>query len=169
MSVHNIPLALLTDSYKLSHPFLYPNARHMTAYGEFRTAFNKDKTDSRVLFYGMRYIIENYIDKRWTLEDVRKAHEFTKMHNAGGTEYPFPGHLFEKFIAENDGKFPIKIEALKEGQAVYSHVPVFQITAENEYSGLITYLETLLVMTWVLFALNHISVSLHSGYTVTQN
>jgi nicotinic acid phosphoribosyltransferase len=53
-----------------------------------------------------------------------------------------------KFIEENDGWFPVRIEALPEGTVCYPHVPVYQITAINEYSSLCTWLETLLTMVW---------------------
>lgn len=145
----DIPFPLLTDSYKTSHFKLYPAAQKMVAYGEFRGPYNKDQSDTRILFYGMRYIIENYISRKYTLKDVSDAALFFKTHNAGATEFPFPEALFLKFVKENDGYFPVKIQALPEGSVIYPHVPVFQITAENEYSLLITYLETLLTMIWV--------------------
>ncbi|CAG8582576.1 4392_t:CDS:2, partial [Scutellospora calospora] len=52
------------------------------------------------------------------------------------------------FIKENDGYFPIKIEALPEGTSCHVHTPVYQITAENDYAPLITFLETILSMIW---------------------
>ena len=42
----------------------------------------------------------------------------------------------------------MKIEALPEGTVVFPHVPVYQVTAEDEYNGLCTYLETILTMCW---------------------
>ena len=48
----------------------------MVQYGEFRTGFNKDKKDTRMLCYGIRYLIENYISQQWTMEDVERADEF---------------------------------------------------------------------------------------------
>ncbi len=83
-----IPWPLLTDSYKASHFELYPAASQvsprkglekqeahllwqriqLTAYGEFRGPFDRDSRDSRLLFYGIRYIVENYIAVKWTRE-----------------------------------------------------------------------------------------------------
>ncbi|KAG0338438.1 hypothetical protein BG004_007220 [Podila humilis] len=143
-----IPLAVLTDSYKTTHPFIYPKARLMVAYGEMRQAYDKDPNDQRIVFYGIRYIVENYIAKQWTAHDVEKADHFFKTHNAGFTQFPFPRELFDKIVKENNGYFPIKIEALPEGTAVHAHVPAFQITAEGEMSRLVTFLETLLTMVW---------------------
>ncbi|KAI8898609.1 nicotinate phosphoribosyltransferase family-domain-containing protein [Globomyces pollinis-pini] len=143
-----LPLPLMTDSYKTTHPFLYPEAKKMIAYGEFRTGYDKDTEDQRIVFYGIRYIIENHIAKQYTVEDVELAASFFETHNAGYSSFPFPKDLFLKFVAENNGYFPVKIESLPEGSVIYPHVPVYQITAEGEYSRLVTYLETILTMIW---------------------
>ncbi|KAF9966033.1 hypothetical protein BGZ70_003483 [Mortierella alpina] len=148
MTPFNIPLAVLTDSYKVTHPFIYPRAQKMVAYGEMRQAYDKDPTDNRIVFYGIRYLIENYIAKKWTLQDVAQAEVFFSTHNAGFTGFPFPKDLFLKIVNEHNGYFPVKIEALPEGTACHAHVPAFQITAEGEMSRLVTYLETLLTMIW---------------------
>lgn len=118
-----IPLSVLTDSYKATHFRLYPDALKMTAYGEFRSGFENDETDTRIVFYGIRYIIENYVCIKYTVQDVEMASSFFQTHNAGATPFPFPKDLFLKFIRENDGYFPVKIQALREGSVVYPHVP----------------------------------------------
>ncbi|EPZ35642.1 AMP-binding domain-containing protein [Rozella allomycis CSF55] len=134
--------------YKVSHPEQYPDAKKMVAYAEFRCGYDKDVQDQRIIFYGLRFIIENYVNKKWTIDDIERASAFFKTHNANYTSFPFPEDLFLKFIKEKDGYFPVKIEALPEGTVVYPHVPVFVITAEKEYSRLVTYLETILTMVW---------------------
>src|SRR5688572_15369365 len=103
-----LPLSVLTDSYKASHFLMYPEAELMVAYGEFRGNFQKDKTDSRFIFYGMRYIIENFVAVRWTEEDVEQADEFYRTHGAGFTPFPFPKDLFLEFVRENGTKSFIK-------------------------------------------------------------
>ncbi|CAJ0862498.1 7623_t:CDS:10 [Entrophospora sp. SA101] len=145
-----IPLLVLTDSYKTSHTLMYPDAKKCVAYGEFRKGYNGDKEDTRVVFYGIRYMyeIENYVAIKWTLKDVELAEKFFATHNAGYTSFPFPKDLILKFIKENDGYFPIKIEALPDGTPCHVHTPVYQITAEKEYSLLVTFLETLITMAW---------------------
>jgi nicotinic acid phosphoribosyltransferase len=94
----------------------------------------------------MRHYIDNFVGRKWTRADVDAADAFYKTHNAGFTPYPFPRDLFYKFIAENDGYFPVVIEALPEGSVCYTHTPVFIITAEGEYSRLVTFMETILTM-----------------------
>ena len=106
-SVFGIPIAVLTDSYKAAHFEQYPECNKMVAYGEFRWPFERGN-DNRFVFYGIRYVIENYLNKQWTLRDVEEAENFYKTHNAGFTPYPFPKELFIKFIKENNGYFPSK-------------------------------------------------------------
>jgi nicotinamide phosphoribosyltransferase len=143
-----VPISVLTDSYKASHYLMYPEAELMVAYGEFRNSFNKDPEDNRLVFYGIRYIIENYVAVQWTVKDVEMAGAFYNSHNAGNTSYPFPKDLFLKFVQENNGYFPVKIEALQEGSVINIHTPVYQIFAEKEYSRLVTFLETILTQVW---------------------
>jgi nicotinamide phosphoribosyltransferase len=143
-----LPRGVLTDSYKASHYLLYPPAIERYAYGEFRSSFDKDELDHRILFYGLKYIVDTHIAKRWTTTDVTSSAEFFNHHNAGSKEYPFPKSLFEKIVNEHEGWFPVKIEGLAEGSVIYPHVPVYTITAENEFSALVTWLETLLTMVW---------------------
>ena len=47
-------------------------------YGEFRVGYQKDREDTRIVSYGIRYIIDNYISKQWTMEDVEQADLFYK-------------------------------------------------------------------------------------------
>jgi len=148
LSVWDIPLGVLTDSYKASHFLMYPKAKRMFAYGEFRAPFELNKEDHRLVFYGIRYIIETWVSKKWTLEDVEKADLFYKTHNSGYTPFLFPKDLFVKFVKENDGYFPVKIEALPEGSVVHVHTPVYQISAEEPYAQLCTFLETILTHVW---------------------
>ena len=143
-----VPVSVLTDSYKASHFLMYPDARLMVAYGEFRGPFAKDPEDSRFVFYGIRYIIENFVAVQWTEHDVELAAGFYSTHNAGFQPYPFPRDLFMKFVRENNGYFPVRIEALPEGTVANVHVPVYQIFAEGEYARLITFLETILTQVW---------------------
>ncbi|GBF95014.1 nicotinate phosphoribosyltransferase [Raphidocelis subcapitata] len=143
-----VPITVLTDSYKASHFLQYPDPTKMVAYGEFRCGFDRDEEDTRLVWYGIRYIIDHYVARRWTMEDVERADAFYSTHNAGGSPYPFPRDLFAKIVTQHGGHFPVKIQALREGTPVHAHVPVYQITAEGEFAPLCTYLETLLTMAW---------------------
>lgn len=45
-------------------------------YGEFRSGFDRDTHDTRMVVYGIRYILETYLLRQWTVEDVEKADKF---------------------------------------------------------------------------------------------
>jgi nicotinic acid phosphoribosyltransferase len=135
-----VPFTVLTDSYKFGHFAQMREAIRATAYAEFRKPFSEE--DHRIVLFGTRYLVENILEHQYTVEEVEQAVRFLSTHNAGGTEYPFPKDLFLKFIKENNGYFPIRVQALPEGSIIYPRVPVFQLTAENEYAPLITFLET---------------------------
>ncbi len=143
-----IPLGIMADSYKAAHFEMYPEAQKMVAYGEFRAPFKDLQGDTRFVFYGIRYLVETYLDHRWTDADVDRARDFYATHNAGFTPFPFPEHLFRKFVRENHGYFPVTIQALPEGTVAHIHVPVYQITADGDYARLVTFLETVLTHVW---------------------
>jgi nicotinamide phosphoribosyltransferase len=152
-----LSMAILTDSYKAGHAFQYPpGITSMVAYGECRGPLSETKLikgnegspDKRIVFYGIRYIVENYIARPWTAWDVEIAAHFYSTHNSANTAYPFPKELFMKFVKENNGYLPVVIESLSEGSVIYPHVPVYQITTEFEYCPLITFLETILTHVW---------------------
>eukprot|EP01116_Phalansterium_solitarium_P000234 TRINITY_DN10136_c0_g1_i1.p1 TRINITY_DN10136_c0_g1~~TRINITY_DN10136_c0_g1_i1.p1 ORF type:complete len:514 (-),score=192.35 TRINITY_DN10136_c0_g1_i1:227-1768(-) len=148
-SISDLPVSILTDSYKVSHWLQYPpDTAKMVAYGEFRGPFDGIKTDNRFVFYGIRYIVETYLNRRWTRQDVERAALFYSTHNAAYSGFPFPKDLFMKVVDQHDGYFPVKVEALPEGSVVHVHTPVYQITAEGEYARLATFFETLLTQVW---------------------
>ncbi len=57
-------------------------------YGEFRQGFNKDKVDTRMVNYGIRYLVENYISKPWTREDVAMAEAFYRRVQCSAVQWP---------------------------------------------------------------------------------
>lgn len=120
----------------------------MVAYGEFRQSFHNDTQDLRFVYYGMRYIIDNYVAVQWTEKDVEMASMFYSTHNAANKSYPFPKDLFLKFVRENNGYFPVTIESLPEGTVATPHTPVYQIYTSYGYSRLVTFLETILTHVW---------------------
>eukprot|EP01096_Ripella_sp_DP13-Kostka_P012583 TRINITY_DN5311_c0_g1_i1.p1 TRINITY_DN5311_c0_g1~~TRINITY_DN5311_c0_g1_i1.p1 ORF type:complete len:519 (+),score=266.95 TRINITY_DN5311_c0_g1_i1:55-1557(+) len=146
--LHSLPIGVLTDSYKATHFLQYPESKRMVAYGEFRGPFRKNKEDNRMIFFGIRYIVENYLNKKWTVEDVERLDAFYQTHGAGGKPLAFPRDLFLKFVNENDGYFPLKLEALPEGTCANVRVPVYQITTVEPYSRLVTFFETILTQVW---------------------
>lgn len=163
-----LPISVMADSYKPSHYLMYPDCEEMVAYGEFRAPFNGDKTDTRFVNVGMRYIIEKYLLRQWTTNDLDLAEKFYSTHNVGGQSFPFPRALFEKFIKEKNGYFPIKLEILPEGTVSNVRVPVYQITAKGEYARLVTFFETIFTHTWyptsVATLSRRVKESIHEGF-----
>ena len=144
-----LPIGILSDSYKAGHFTQYPEATEAWAYGEFRRGYNEDKDDTRAVFYGIRYIVETFLHRKWTKQDVENVSKFYSTHKAPFNDrYPWPEDLFNSIVDECCGYFPIRLEALAEGTCVNSHVPVFQITAKGKYTGLVTFFETLLCQVW---------------------
>lgn len=39
-----------------------------TQYGEFRTGFDRDALDTRLVWYGIRYMVETFVNHRWTCQ-----------------------------------------------------------------------------------------------------
>ena len=145
--INNLNPAVLSDSYKASHYLMYPDAEEMIVYGGYRKPY-EGMDDNRFVFYGIDYIRENYLEKRWTKEDVVKAKHFYSTYNVAFSEHPFPEDLFNNIVDENDGWFPVKIETLPEGSVGYVGTPVYQMVAKGKYSRLVTWLETIMTMLW---------------------
>lgn len=144
-----LPLGVLIDSYKASHPSLYPiNIGELVAYGEFRRAWEGDPEDQRILFTGLPYLVRTYVARRWTRMDIEQADAFFSTHGPGGGSFPFPRQLLQRIVDDCDGWFPVRIKALPEGTVIYPHTPVYVITAEAPFAGLVTWLETLLTLVW---------------------
>lgn len=77
--------------------------------------------------------------RKWTNKDVIDAEKFYETHNAGFLPYPWPKELFQEIVDDNDGYFPVTIEALPEGTCANIHVPVFVITAEGFHSFILIF------------------------------
>jgi nicotinic acid phosphoribosyltransferase len=146
--VSSIPLAVFADSYKTTHPLQYPDCEKMVAYGEFRCGYDKDKEDTRMVHYGIRHIVETYLHRQWTEQDLQVAETFYSTHRSGGTALPWPKKLFQRIVRENKGYFPIRVQALKEGTCTHVRVPVYQITAQGDFAPLCLFFETLLTQIW---------------------
>lgn len=48
-------------------------------YGEFRTGLNHDKEDTRIVVFGIRFIVEKILNRRWTLKELEKAEKFYRQ------------------------------------------------------------------------------------------
>ena len=154
---------LLTDSYKLSHPEQYPPDMNMAiAYGSCRKGLFE--LDPRIVQYGLRYIIDNYMVPI-TQADLDEAVELMSGFGLGGA-HPFPKELIQKVIDEHNGIWPVTIEAFPEGSIIYPHMPVYQITATDEFAPLVTYIETMLTRVW--YPITVATIGLHARNIIHQ-
>ena len=84
-------ICLLTDSYKVTHHYLYPKGtQKVYSYMESRTGAEFNKT----IFYGLQYIIKKYLQgKVVTEEKIDEAEKIINTHigkgifNRSGLEY----------------------------------------------------------------------------------
>lgn len=137
----NLPIGVLTDSYKTSHYKQFPKGlKKAVCYGAFRKNFD------RMIYMGIDYPIKTFLEKRWSHQDMDMCRKFFEQHGVANKQYPWPEELFRDFVDHNNGYFPVKIESLPAGSVVTPGDPVFQVTALGKYAPLVTFLETLLTM-----------------------
>lgn len=137
-------ICLLTDSYKISHHYFYPeNTEKIYSYLESRTGAEFNKT----IFFGLQYIIKKYLKGCVVTEEkVEQAKSIIDQHIAPNI-FNYEGwmHIVEK----HDGKLPIEIKAISEGTPV--NVGNVLMTVENtdkKSFWLPNYLESLLLQVW---------------------
>ena len=140
------PFLICTDSYKSGHFLQYPKARKMLAYGEYRKSMFAD--DSRILAAGMRYALEKILNRRITYKDIEEADVWYATHGIANTEFYYPREAWISVVENNNGRIPLDIFSVPDGSVIHPHVPVYTIEANDEYSGLVTWFETVLSQIW---------------------
>lgn len=137
-------ICLLTDSYKISHHYLYPKGTEkIYSYLESRTGAEFNKT----VFYGLQYILKKYLEGCVVTEDkVKEASEIIDAH-IGPDIFNYDGWMY--IARECDGKLPVEIKAVPEGTPV--NVGNVLMTVENTDKNafwLTNYLESVLLQVW---------------------
>lgn len=133
-------LVLNTDSYKFSHWLQYPpGTTHVFSYIESRGGEH-----ARTLFFGLQYILKEYLCRPVTAADVALAAEVCAAHGL-----PFHHDGWMHIVQTHGGRLPVRIRAVPEG----TRVPVQQalVTVENTdpaCAWLTSYLETALLRLW---------------------
>lgn len=133
-------LILDTDSYKSSHFLQYPNGtEYMTSYIESRGG----KYESTI-FFGLQYILKEYLQKPITLEMVEEANHFFTKHGL-----PFPYESWKYIAIEKKGKLPIRIRSVREGSLVpvKNALVTIESTDPNVF-WIVGWLETILMRLW---------------------
>ena len=137
-------ICLLTDSYKLTHHYLYPKGTEkIYSYLESRNGAEFNKT----IFYGLQYILKKYLEGNVVTEEkVTEAEKIVDAHIAPGI---FNTEDWMYIVEKLDGKLPVEIKAVPEGTPV--NVDNVLMTVENTDKHaywLPNYLESLLLQVW---------------------
>lgn len=132
----------LTDSYKITHWKQYPpNTTNVYSYFESRGG-QYEKT----LFFGLQYILREYMEKPITMQEVLEAEMLYDLHLGKGC---FNRNGWDHIVADHGGNIPLRIKAVPEG----SIIPTGNVlmTVENTCDAcywLTNFFETLLVQVW---------------------
>lgn len=129
MSTLKINPLLLTDFYKVGHPFQYPKCTTLVYSNLTPRKSRLDGVDEMV-FFGLQYFIKEYLVTYFnenffgrTKEDVLAEYKRRVKTSLGG-DLPTYEHI-EKL--HDLGYLPIEIKALKEGSVVKMKTPVLTI------------------------------------------
>lgn len=102
------------------------------------------------VFFGLQYIIKEYLAKGITMEDVNKARDKAVVHGV-----PFNYEGFKLIVDEYGGQYPIKIRAVPEGTIVplKNSLMTVESSARPEHAKqlfwLVSYVETMLERVWL--------------------
>ena len=144
---NEVPFLLDTDTYKATHHFQYNNdIEKMTAYFTFRGPLNSN--DSRIVVFGLRYAIENILQRRVTQSDIDDAESYLSQHGVMKGRIEWPKDLWQEVVDVHGGRLPFTVRALRDGSVVYPGVPVFTISGVGKFAKLTTWLETSLMRIW---------------------
>lgn len=133
-------IILHCDSYKISHPKQYPmNMSYMHSYIESRGGrYGYTK------FFGLQYIIKNYLTKRITKDMVNEAERLFKIHGV-----PFEREGWDYIVDKLEGKIPIRIRAVEEGILVPNHNVLLTVeSTSTKTPWIVSWFEALLLKVW---------------------
>lgn len=132
-----ISLILRMDSYKFAHPFAYPKGiSGMSSYGEARVPHTTE-----IVPFGLQIFAKRYLTQRITMAHIDMAEQFAIKHFGHKL---FARTVWEKVVTECKGYLPIIIRAVKEGTPVKGGMPIYSITAFDEYFWMSSAFETIL-------------------------
>lgn len=133
-------IILDSDSYKFSHYLQYPpNTTNIFSYIESRGG----KYEA-TLFFGLQYIIKQYLTQRITIEDVEEAKVFVEMH---GEPFNYDGWMY--IAKELKGRLPVKIRAVPEGSLIPTHNALLTIeSTDTKVPWIVSWVETMLMRLW---------------------
>lgn len=136
----NVNTILDTDSYKFSHYLQYPpKTTSMFSYIESRGGQFPE-----TVFFGLQYILKNFLSRRITVEEVEEAKAFVEMH---GEPFNYEGWMY--IAKELNGKIPVRIRAVPEGTVVPTHNVLLTIeSTDPKVYWIVSWVETMLMRIW---------------------
>jgi len=135
---HN--LALNTDSYKLSHPWQFPEGMD----GMMSYLSSRGGLFGKSMSFGQQYLLNRYLADPVTKEDVQEAKELAEAHGE-----PFREDGWMRIVEKFDGFLPIRIRALPEGTMVPTQNLNLRVESlDKETAWLQGHMETMLVRLW---------------------
>ncbi len=131
MKSFEVPAILEVDAYQLGHFELIPPG--MEHFQVSQATFRKplrygagEGSDQRVVSAGVMPFVALELERsRITQEDIEKADWFLNDFHATATPpsfrsaYPYPREMFQRIVEEFDGKWPVCVMALPDGQTHY--------------------------------------------------
>lgn len=131
-----------SDSYKVSHHLQYPDgATELFSYIESRGGKYQE-----TVFFGLQYILQQYLSKPVTTEQLVEAQDIIAMHGLGAS---FNLEGWQYIIDEYDGYFPVTIRAVPEGTVVPTKNVLMTISCSDPKAfWCVSYLETMLLRIW---------------------
>ena len=129
--------------FQISHHLQYPpGTTKIKSYFESRGGKFKN-----VVFFGLQYIIKNWLAKRVTKADVAEAEEFYKKHFGYAGVFHLEGWNY--IVDELDGKLPLLIKSVPEGSRVpYKNVLFTVENTDPKVPWVTNYFETIFVQVW---------------------
>lgn len=131
-------ICFMTDSYKVSHWMQFPVGMTRSEY--YVESRNGGKFDELVAA-GIHYLT-TILEKGVTKEEVLEAHEFYLEH-FGMDVFNLKGWM--DIVERFDGKLPITVRAVREGEVVPTGNAIMVISTESGFGWLAGYLETLIL------------------------
>ena len=133
-------LILRTDSYKASHFLQYPpGTTRLLGYFESRGGLYGE-----TVFFGLQYLLEEYLARRVKDADVTEASAFFAAHGL-----PFPEEGWRYIARDLDGRLPVRIRAVPEGSVVPVRNALMTVESTDErVPWIVSWLETQLVRLW---------------------
>jgi nicotinamide phosphoribosyltransferase len=140
MSLPSDNIILRTDSYKASHFLQYPpGTTRLLGYFESRGGLYGE-----TVFFGLQYLLEEYLSRRVRDADVTEAAAFFAAHGL-----PFPEEGWRYIARDLDGRLPVRIRAVPEGAVVPVRNALMTVESmDQRVPWIVSWLETQLVRMW---------------------